>query len=180
MSINAGLMSSASDEWSTPADLYAVLDREFRFDLDVCATAENTKCAAFYTLADSGLLRSWAGRRCFMNPPYSQISAWMSKAHGEALAGALAVCVVPARTDTRWFWSSAQPAQVRLLPGRLKFGDGKNSAPFPSAVVVMYPGLPALFRGVHFWDWREYGRVTSGADQRYATAAAAGQCAGVV
>ena len=177
--INAGLMSSASDEWSTPADLYAVLDREFSFDLDVCATAENAKTAAYLTAHTNGLAVGWAPFRCFMNPPYSDISAWMGKAHSEAAAGALVVCLVPARTDTRWFWSFAQPAQVRFLPGRLKFGNGKNSAPFPSAVVVMYPGLPALFRGAHFWDWRADGKATSGTN-RLTAAAGISQRAGAV
>lgn len=26
--------------------------------------------------------------------------------------------------------------EMRFIRGRLKFGDGKNSAPFPSAVVI--------------------------------------------
>ncbi len=178
MLVNTGLFSGESDEWSTPADLYAVLDREFGFDLDVCATAGNAKTADYFTLANSGLDQPWAGRRCFMNPPYSKIGAWMDKAYREALAGALVVCLVPARTDTRWFWASAQPAQVRFLPGRLKFGNGKNSAPFPSAVVVMYPGLPAMFRGCHFWDWRLLSGETTNAGKRLRTAAGIAQPAG--
>jgi hypothetical protein len=46
------------------------------------------------------------------------------------------VCLVPARTDTRWWHDYAMRGEVRLLPGRLRFGDARNSAPFPSAVVV--------------------------------------------
>ena len=34
--------------------------------------------------------------------------------------------------------------EIRFLRGRLKFGDGKNSAPFPSALVVMRPASFAL------------------------------------
>ncbi len=176
MSVNTGLFSCESDEWSTPPDLYAVLDREFGFTLDVCATPDNAKAPAFFTLANSGLDQVWSGS-CFMNPPYSKIGAWMAKAHDAALAGALVVCLVPARTDTRWFWASAQPAQVRFLPGRLKFGNGKNSAPFPSAVVVMFPGLPLLYRGCHFWDWRACGETTN-AVKRLGAAAGIAQPAG--
>ncbi len=159
--INAGLMSSASDEWATPADLFAVLDREFRFHLDAAATAANAECRHFITAQDDALTQAWptvadrfpyAGA-VWLNPPYSQIGAFMAKAHAAALYGSLVVCLVPARTDTRWWWSYAVPAEIRFLPGRLKFGEGRNSAPFPSAIIVMWPGL--LRRGVTFWNWKE-------------------------
>lgn len=158
--LNSGVFSSASDEWATPGDLFAVLDREFGFGLDLCATAENAKCKRYFSLAaGGGLYLDWpalseAGA-LWMNPPYSAIGAWMGKAMGAALAGSLVVCLVPARTDTRWFWSYAAPAEIRFLPGRLKFGEGKNSAPFPSAVIVMRPGLPGYARRAVFWDWRK-------------------------
>ena len=151
----AAYASSASDEWATPGDFFAVVEREFGpFDLDPCCTAESAKAPHFYTLADDGLAQTW-GFRVWLNPPYSKISDWMAKAHATAAAGlGSVVCLVPARTDTRWFWRYALPASVLLLPGRLKFGDGRNSAPFPSALVVMRPGLPWHVAGVYAWDWR--------------------------
>ena len=157
--INPGVMSSASDEWATPADLFAVLDREFGFTLDAAATAENTKCRRFFSAEDNALSQDWPRMSddcaVWLNPPYSQIGAFMAKAHASALAGSLVVCLVPARTDTRWWWSYAVPAVIRFLPGRLKFGDGRNSAPFPSAIVVMWPGLSVLGCRVNFWDWKK-------------------------
>jgi site-specific DNA-methyltransferase (adenine-specific) len=72
-----------------------------------------------------------------MNPPYGrEIGAWMRKAWSSAEAGALVVCLVPARTDTAWWHDYAVKGDVEFLRGRLKFGGHKNSAPFPSAVVV--------------------------------------------
>ena len=45
--------------------------------------------------------------------------------------------LIPARTDTRyWHDYVMKAAEIHLVKGRLKFGDSKNSAPFPSAVVV--------------------------------------------
>ena len=128
---------SDSCEWATPQETFDELHREFGFDLDVCATAENAKCERFYTKADNGLQQPWAGV-CWMNPPYGRgIGQWIRKAHTAALDGATVVCLVPARTDTAW-WQDycANAADVRFLRGRLKFGGCKNSAPFPSAVVV--------------------------------------------
>ncbi len=146
--------SSADPTWETPADLFAVLDKEFRFELDVCAQPATAKCGHYFTPEINGLAQVWQGV-CFMNPPYGrQIGHWMQKAYESANAGlATVVCLVPARTDTRWWWDYAQHGEVRFLPGRLKFGNAASGAPFPSVVVIFHAGLPELGRAWH-WDWR--------------------------
>ena len=128
--------SSKTDLWSTPQDFFDKLDEEFGFTLDPCATPENAKCDKFYTREDDGLSKDWSGERVFMNPPYGrEIGGWVKKA---SEADALVVCLVPARTDTRWWhdFVIGGGAEVRFIKGRLKFGGAKNSAPFPSAVVI--------------------------------------------
>lgn len=133
--------SSATDEWATPQPLFDRLDREFGFDLDVCALDSSAKCDRYFTPDDDGLLQNWAGT-CWMNPPYGgTISDWVDKAKASAEAGATVVCLVPARTDTAWWWRTARHGQIRFLKGRLKFGDATSGAPFPSAVVVFTPGI---------------------------------------
>lgn len=128
--------SSATDQWSTPDDTYAALHAEFGFELDVCATDENAKCARYFTRATNGLAQQWTGV-CWMNPPYGRtIGAWVQKAFESAQAGATVVCLVPARVDTAWWHDYCAHGEVRLLRGRLRFGNAKSSAPFPSAVVV--------------------------------------------
>ena len=136
--------SSRTDDWATPQAVFAALDAEFRFNLDASADARNAKCPRFFTAADDGLAQQWQGT-VWLNPPYGRhgggISAWMEKARESALAGATVVCLVPARTDTRWWPESAmRAAEVRLVRGRLCFGAGNNPAPFPSAIVVFRPG----------------------------------------
>ncbi len=129
---------SDSYEWSTPEDLFQELHTEFSFDLDVCASAANAKCERFYTRKDDGLKQAWTGT-CWCNPPYGRdIGRWVEKAFESATRGmATVVCLVPARTDTRWWHDFvSQASDVRFLKGRLKFGGHENSAPFPSAVVV--------------------------------------------
>lgn len=129
--------SSATDLWSTPQNFFDKLHGEFCFDLDVCSTHENAKVQKHFTKEDDGLSQQWSGV-CWMNPPYGrEIGAWMRKAHESAMGGAVVVCLVPARTDTKWWHDYAIQHEVRFIRGRLKFGDAKNSAPFPSAVVVM-------------------------------------------
>ncbi len=129
--------SSETPEWSTPQDLFDQLDAEFHFTLDVCATDENAKCASYFTAADDGLARPWEGV-CWMNPPYGDvIPAWVAKARNSTLDGRhTVVCLLPARVDTGWWWDHCRYGEIRFLRGRLKFGGGENSAPFPSAVVI--------------------------------------------
>lgn len=116
------------------------------FTLDPCATHANAKCLKHFTREENGLVHSWQDEVVFMNPPYGrEIGDWMAKAHAAALQeGATVVCLVPARTDTAWWHHYAMHHEIRFLRGRLKFGDGKNSAPFPSALVVMRPAAFAL------------------------------------
>ena len=131
--------SSATDLHATPQDFFDKLNSEFGFELDVCAIPENAKCSKFFTPAQDGLKQEWSGV-CWMNPPYGrEIGSWMLKANESAKNGATVVCLVPARTDTNWWHQYAIQHEVRFVRGRLKFGDAKNSAPFPSAVVVIKP-----------------------------------------
>jgi site-specific DNA-methyltransferase (adenine-specific) len=73
-----------------------------------------------------------------MNPPYGrQISKWVKKAYESAKKGAVVVGLLPARTDTKWFHDYIyNKAEIRFVRGRLKFGNSKNSAPFPSMLVI--------------------------------------------
>ena len=130
-------MSSDSSEWETPQDFFDELNKEFDFQLDPCATQENAKCDRFFTKSDNGLAQSWAGLRVFMNPPYgTEIKKWMAKALAESEQGALVVCLIPSRTDTKFWHDYAMKGDIRFIKGRLKFSGAKSSAPFPSAVIV--------------------------------------------
>ena len=133
------LLSSRTEEWTTPRALFATLDATDGFTLDPCATPENATCASFYTKEDDGLAKPWYGH-VFMNPPYgATIGRWMAKAWAESQRGALVVCLVPARVDTAWWHDYAARGEVEFLRGRLVFGPAASSAPFLSAVVVFRP-----------------------------------------
>ena len=128
--------SSKTDLWYTPQDFFKKYDDVYKFETDVCATDDNAKCAKYYTEEMDGLSQEWRGI-CWMNPPYGRtIGKWMKKAYESSLEGATVVCLVPARTDTNWWHDYAMKGDIEFIKGRLKFGGSKNSAPFPSAVVV--------------------------------------------
>lgn len=154
--VNTDVMfSSASDEWETPPELFAKLDAEFHFTLDVAASPLNFKCQAYFSPVQQqdGLIRSWDGQVCWMNPPYGRaIGKWMAKAWLESAGGrATVVCLVPARTDTRWWHDYVVgKGEVRFLKGRVKFikpgqtaATKRQGAPFPSAIVIYRPSRDA-------------------------------------
>ncbi|TVL96981.1 MAG: adenine methyltransferase [Candidatus Brocadia sp. WS118] len=142
------LFSSQSDEWATPLDLYKKLNEEFHFKTDPCTTQDNPLgCEVFYTKERNGLEEHWFGNT-FINPPHSQIKHWVKSArlrqtdyydyHKPRHVGTI-VMLIPARTDTKWFHNyiyQKPDVAIRFLKGRLKFGSSKNSAPFPSMIVI--------------------------------------------
>ena len=134
------MFSSKTCEWATPQDFFDRLNAEFKFTLDPCASAENHKCDKYYTKAEDGLIQDWSGETVFCNPPYGrEIGRWVCKCFHEVFDGKCpcAVMLLPARTDTRWFHDYIyNKAEIRFIPGRLKFNSQKNSAPFPSMIVV--------------------------------------------
>lgn len=141
--VNDGMFTSLTDEWGTPQEFFDLLDAEFGFEWDVCATAENAKCENYWAKEHDGLQQPWRGT-CWMNPPYGRvIGNWVRKAYESSRKGATVVCLIPARTDTAYWHDYVMKAdEIRLLRGRLQFvseaSQGHN-APFPSAVVIFRP-----------------------------------------
>jgi phage N-6-adenine-methyltransferase len=137
--ITNGLMTSLTDEWATPQELFDELNQEFNFDLDVCADDWNYKCVRYFTREIDGLSQDWHGK-VWMNPPYGRaIGKWMAKAYEASGGGATVVCLVPARTDTAWWHDYSMKGEIRFIRGRIKFVSRtgvKDAAPFPSAIVI--------------------------------------------
>ena len=128
--------SSANSEWTTPPELFEKLYDIYSFTIDACASDKNTLLSHYYTKADSCLDKTPVGERIFMNPPYGrEIGKFVQWAY-EVGSRNLVIALLPARTDTKWFHSYIyNKAKITFLPGRLKFGGAKNSAPFPSMIV---------------------------------------------
>jgi phage N-6-adenine-methyltransferase len=136
--INSGIMSSNSDEYETPDDLYKHYNKIFNFDGDVCANINNTKHKKnFFDKNDNGLIKDW-WKKNWMNPPYgNQISLWVKKAYDESKKNKLVVCLLPARTDTKWWHDYVLKSNhIHFIKGRLRFNNLNSSAPFPSAIVI--------------------------------------------
>lgn len=137
--ITSGMFTATTDMWATPQDYFDAVNEEFGFETDVCAVPENAKCANFFTPEMDGLSQDWKGT-CWMNPPYGRgIASWVQKAYESSLSGATVVCLLPARTETRWFHDYCMKGEIRFIRGRLKFGGSKVNAPFPNVLVIFRP-----------------------------------------
>ena len=72
-----------------------------------------------------------------------------AESSSDDVGGGCVVCLVPSRTDTRWWHDNVMryASGIRLIKGRLKFGGSKSAAPFPSAVVI-FDGRPKMWNSV--------------------------------
>jgi len=128
---------SPSDEWETPISLFESIQSEFSLELDVCATKSNCKLNKYFDKEADGLTNDWGNYRCWMNPPYSDITPWVKKASEHAHKGNICIALLPAKTDVRWFHEFIYDKfPIRFIKGRLKFRNSKDNAPFPSMLVI--------------------------------------------
>ena len=170
-----GQQSSGNTDWETPSLLMTVLKMEFgEFDLDPCATYENSKarkhigpdCDGLSVIdgkvihSRDGLEHSWR-QKVFCNPPYGrQTKHWAEKCYLEVERGnaELVVALLPVSTGTDW-WQTwvAKATEVRFLKGRVSFirpGKPLGPATFDSAIVVFRRGQLGWGRYT-YWDYRK-------------------------
>jgi phage N-6-adenine-methyltransferase len=140
-------------DWGTPPEFFTEWDERLGpFTLDAAATDENALCPTYWTLEDNALEQPWYGR-VWLNPPYGKgLGDWLAKARYECVEGQaeLVCCLLPARTDTRW-WHDHVEAAVRdegaerhFVKGRLTFAGATSTAPFASVVVVFWGNRIAI------------------------------------
>lgn len=125
---------STNQSWETPDYLFEKINRKFNFTRDVCADHINTKCANFWSEQDSCLDKTWDGI-CWMNPPYKNMKKFIEKAYNER-SNAIIVCLLPARTNTKWWHDWCMKGEVYFICGRPKFKGCKYGLPQPLAIVV--------------------------------------------
>jgi hypothetical protein len=180
--------SAKSDLWGSPRALAAMLVSEFDLSWDAAACQTTSVCGENYYGPDhaaeehrDALSASWGQLwkpRFYMNPPFSELSAFCDKAVGEMLLGATIVALLPANKSEQLWWHTLIPyaSEVRWLKGRLTYlepeSDPENAdhyllngaytagspALFPSCVVVWDGTKPKGLTGgprYTFWDWKK-------------------------
>jgi phage N-6-adenine-methyltransferase len=142
-----GAADEVDDRGTTP-ELFDPLNERFDFTLDVAAAPHNAKCKRYFTREDDGLAQSWTGERVWCNPPYSDIGAWVGKAHAEWWGGGpdgldmrppaeLIVMLLPAnRTEQGWWQNDVEPfLRSRRSDFRVEFLRGRPRFIRPNAVI---------------------------------------------
>lgn len=152
--VSESLFSRGNNNYQTPKELYDLLDKVFKFELDPCASETiegqariNTQFK--YTLEQDGLKQDWQNLSTYINPPYSKIKQWVRKAIDEydkrlevpKEKPKPIVLLIPARTDTMAFHEIVTHPYARIIfiKGRLRFHNTKTNAPFPSCLVILSP-----------------------------------------
>ena len=146
------MMTSNRDDWETPKELYNLLDSIFHFSLDAAASDSNHKCMRYLTEKDNALIVDWnqyivnsraMTRTVFINPPYNNkgiLLKFFNKIKQEADKGLTIVCLVAARTETRWHriaWECAK--YFCFFYKRIKFeieGVSLGTPTFPSELII--------------------------------------------
>ena len=137
-----GLSERGPQDYETPLALFKQLDAEFHFTVDAAADAENSLCERYWDEEMDGLAQDWSSERVFCNPPFGTAKFWAAKASAD---NGLAVLLVPAAIDTRWWHEGVVlgASEVRFIAGRVNYGiageAGKIGLPMACAVVVWSP-----------------------------------------
>ena len=152
------MLSSKTDEWETPDELYNILNNQFNFAIDLAATKENSKCGNYFLgpgsqIAEDSLRFDWdyegfTDRNLWLNPPYSRglqdkfVNKCLNLPNScNGQFNVRVVALLPVRTATkRWQAIAKKASFVYFLRKRLKFKTNDTtqkvtSAPFDSAIV---------------------------------------------
>lgn len=156
------------DEWYTPANIIEAARRVLGgIDLDPasCEAANKIVGAREYYSPEKGvdgLAQAWRARAAWLNPPYSDTSAWVERLVAEYRAGnvAEAIVIVNAKTETAFFELLWEHAAICFVRGRIAFvpGDGGESTAGRCGSAIAYLGNPTM-AGVFKDVFSEFGRV---------------------
>lgn len=152
---NTVMSSSEKHTWETPIDFFNKVNDFYNFNLDSCAEDSTAKCKMYFTKEDDALTKDWIGV-VWCNPPYGrEQKIFIEKVLNEVNIGnaKTVVCLIPSRTETK-IWQDVifnNATSVHFIKGRLRFGDSKENAPFPSALVVFGECVGDIGVGKYFY-----------------------------
>lgn len=128
---------SESIEYSTPLKIVEPLIEEFRLTRDVCASSTNNKLPDYWTKEHDALSQSWKGN-CWMNPPFSRdLSKWVKKAYRDTEQfGGTKVCLIPVRSNTKWWAEVVLKSEIRFINGEVNFNDETRGLWLPMCIVI--------------------------------------------
>ena len=130
-------LAKTSDDYYTPKWVFDALG--LQFDIDVASPVGGISwipAKRYFTQYDDGLAQDWAGKRVWMNPPYSKPAPWIDK----WLKNGNGFCLVQI-SKSGWFnelWQQSEA--IALMPVNMKFingSDGSGSISWPTMLCVV-------------------------------------------
>lgn len=128
---------SEAIEYSTPIKLFNYINKEFNFNLDVCASEFNKKYNNYYNINDNALNKDWKGV-CWMNPPFNkELKKWVIKANEESNKNnSIVCCLIPVRSNTIWWKNLCLNAEIRFIIGEVNFNDLERGLWSPMRLMI--------------------------------------------
>ena len=142
-------LSSNSDDWSTPKYLLNQIEKDFgKIDYDPCPLKSSSNMSLF---------DDWIGN-VFVNPPYSNVKEFLNKGLLELKKGnvkQLIFLIIP-RTSTKYWrdYVMKYADKIYFIPYRIKFGNAKNCAPFPSCIILFKSFVVKDFVPCYIWKYK--------------------------
>lgn len=156
MSMPKQSRTTSRQDYETPPELLAAVERRFgRLHVDLAARADNAKAPIFAPPERDSLSLSWArefaGKRCWLNPPFANIDPWAEKCASASSAGLHIVMLTPASIGANWFAEHVHgKAVVLALSPRITFVGATD--PYPKDCMLSIFGLGVA--GFDVWRWR--------------------------
>jgi len=149
----------SGDNWETPDELYQVLNKEFNFQFDLCASKDNTKCPEWSDDIESFAISEqvYDFSRYWMNPPYSRknIDNAIESATIVKGRGSMVVCLVRFDPTADWFkrYVDGVASEVRMLDRRVKFKGAPSAYNFPCCIPIYTP-YKSFYTNYYSWGWK--------------------------
>jgi phage N-6-adenine-methyltransferase len=116
-------MANSDQNVSTPPVFVSAVESLFRikFEYDMAANQENTKCGDYFTESTNSLSISWPNTSwLWLNPPFSNLTEWVKKCSEQMYLGCRIVSIWPLSSDANqiktWREASVYPITGRLWP----------------------------------------------------------------
>lgn len=124
-------------EYSTPQKLYDFINKEFNFEIDVCASESNKKCNKYFNVKMDGLKQNWTGK-CWMNPPFNkELKKWVIKAKQESEKHkSIICCLIPVRSNTNWWKECCESSEIRFIIGEVNFNELERGLWLPMCLMI--------------------------------------------
>lgn len=133
--------------WRTPDHIFEPLNQIFKFDLDLMATAEDTKLEDYIPKLEDIDPKDLQGLSIWVNPPYGRDLYWvMPIIVAIAQHADYTVCLLPASFDLEWYHKYVlRIAHHFVRRGRIQFDppigvELKRNAPSHENLLAIFTG----------------------------------------